>query len=46
MLNYLRGDGHIEGFSPVGGQTKSPYVYGDIILGEGELSPTVRVSNY
>ncbi|KAK4151888.1 amidase signature domain-containing protein [Chaetomidium leptoderma] len=39
-LCAFKGDGLIDGFSPVGGQTKSPYVYGDIVLDEGDLSPT------
>ncbi|KAK4144608.1 amidase signature domain-containing protein [Dichotomopilus funicola] len=36
----FKGDGLIDGFSPVGGQTKSPYVYGEIVLDEGDLSPS------
>ncbi|KAI4858882.1 amidase signature enzyme [Hypoxylon rubiginosum] len=30
----------IDGFSPVGGQTVSPYVYEDLNLEEGDLSPS------
>lgn len=37
-----RGEGLIDGFSPVGGQMKSPYIYGGIELDEGDLSPSVR----
>jgi hypothetical protein len=36
-----RGEKLIDGFSPVGGQTMSPYIYGDIQLDEGDLSPSV-----
>jgi len=40
--NWRRDEGLIDGFSPVGGQTKSPYIYGEIELDEGDLSPSVR----
>ncbi|EOO01360.1 putative amidase family protein [Phaeoacremonium minimum UCRPA7] len=35
-----KGEGLIDGYSPVGGQTKSPYIRGDINLDEGDLSPS------
>ena len=38
-----KGEGLIDGYSPVGGQTKSPYIRGDINLDEGDLSPSVSV---
>jgi amidase len=41
MLKCRRGEGLIDGFSPVAGQTKSPYIHGDIVLDEGDLSPSV-----
>lgn len=40
-LTRCRGDCVIDGFSSVGGQTRSPYIYGDIVLDEGDLSPSV-----
>ncbi|KAJ0117010.1 hypothetical protein J7T55_003425 [Diaporthe amygdali] len=38
-LCCFKGYGLVDGFSSVGGQTKSPYVYGDPVLDEGDLSP-------
>jgi hypothetical protein len=45
MPKPLRDDGLVDGFSPAGGQTRSPYIYGDIALDEGDLSPSVRLSS-
>ncbi|OTB13859.1 hypothetical protein K445DRAFT_368357 [Daldinia sp. EC12] len=36
----FKGEGLIDGFSPVGDQTISPYVYEGLNLEEGELSPS------
>ncbi|KAI6080632.1 amidase signature enzyme [Hypoxylon rubiginosum] len=36
----FKGEGLIDGFSPVGGQTISPYVYEELNFEEGDLSPS------